>query len=226
MNQAQKIKHWIDAGCIYKDGVALYNIYGGNNTLKGLFDKFSTRFYQDKLYQELIGIKVAFEKMQVITPVSIQAKAVAFEDLPDKLKRMDREKSDLFRRIIQSRHALKKYVTLKTNGRISMADALNAMAERDRFKRLKPFSITYISYNKTTDKGGEVLHYPSCYLRVVNNTGSRVKKGDIHYSSKQPSHWKNSTRNFEPIGSGQVKKFHIWLLIEFNGMEVVTSELG
>lgn len=225
MNQSQKIKLWIDNGCDYSEGVALYEIYGDNNVFKDLFKKYKSRYYYDKLYTELIGIKVNYEKSQIITPKDVKSKEIEFEQLPDKLQRLDREKSKLFKNIIQTRTEIKKLAKLKTNGRITIADCLSEMSQLDRYKRLKPFSVTYISYNQTTGKGGDIIHFPSCYLRVVNNTGSKLRK-PISHSKYQPKHWHNSTRNFEPIGSGEIKKLHIWLMLEFNGMEVVTSELG
>lgn len=225
MNQAQKIKQWIDNGCKYDEGIKLYDIYGESNVLKDLFKKFKSRYYCEKLYTELITIKVNYEKSNIITPKEVKAKEVEFELLPDKLQRLDREKAKLFKSILQNRTEIKKMLKLKTNGRITMADALREMEQLDKFKRLKPFSVTYMSFNKKSNRGGQVLRFPSCYLRVINNTGSKIKRtGKL--GTRQPSHWMNSTRNFEPIGSNEIKKLHIWLIFEFNGMEVVTSELG
>jgi hypothetical protein len=226
LNQGIEIKNWIDSGCDWQTGKALHARYGTNKTLGKLFEKNSSRFYQDKLYQELISIKVAADQALVITPVEVKAIAKSYEELPEKLQQLDREKGVLYKRILVARTELKKHLKLKTNGRITMRDALEEMAKLDNYKRLKPFSVTYISYNQRTGRGGEILSFPNCYLKVVNNTGSRVKKGAIHYSSRQPDHWRNGTRNFEPIGSGKIMKLHIWLMIEFNGMEVITSELG
>lgn len=218
--------NWINSGCDYKSGVNLYSKYGDNKTLLSLFGKFSTRYYQDKLHSELIKIKVEFEKSQVITPVEVKAALPEYESLPEQLQKLDREKSKLFTNIIKARTELKSLVKLQTKGRITIADACAAMAEKDRFKRLKPFSVTFVSYNKRTGKGGDIVRYPSCYLRVVNNTGSKVIKDYKKHSTNQPNHWQNSTRNFEVIGTNQIKKLHIWLMLEFNGMEVVTSDQG
>lgn len=228
MNQGKEIKQWIDNGCDWKAGAALYEKYGTNGTLKKLFQGKPTRFYQDKMYTELITIKVEAERALTITPDQVKAKAVPYEDLPQKLQRLDKDKSALFVSILKNRKELKKLaaITYTERSRISMKEALEEMAAMDRRGRLKPFSITYISYNKRTGKGGEVLRYNNCYLQVVNNTGTRILKGKKHYSSHQPDHWKNSTRNFKPHGDSAIRKFHIWLLLEFNGMEVVTSDQG
>lgn len=218
--------NWIDSGCDYSSGIKIYDTYGDNNVLKGLFSKHSTRYYQDKLYSELINIKVSSEKNQIHELIRIKPDEIPIESMPEKLQKLEREKSRLFIKILKDRRKMKELLKIKTNGRISMGDALDLMAETDRYGRLKPFSLTYISFNKRTGKGGEVISFKSCYLRVVNNTGSKVRKGKINPQSHQPDHWKNSTRNFEPIGSGVIRKFHIWLLMEFNGMEVVTSDIG
>jgi signal peptidase I len=218
--------NWINSGCDYKAGVSIYSKLGGNKTLLGLFNKFSTRYYQDKLYSELIKIKVDFEKSEIITPVEIKTQNIEFESMPSQLQKLDREKSKLFTNILKARTELKSLVKLQTKGRITIADACAVMAEMDRFKRLKPFSVTFVSYNKRTGKGGDIVRYPNCYLRVVNNTGSRIIKDFKKNATHQPNHWQNSTRNFEVIGTNQIKKLHIWLMLEFNGMEVVTSDQG
>lgn len=228
MNQGKEIKHWIDNGCDWLKGTALYEKYGKSKTLKKLFLNKPTRFYQDKLYSELLSIKIEAERALIITPSEVKVNAVPYEELPDKLKRLDKEKSALYMNILKTRTEIKKLLKLKypEPQRIKMADALDDMAKTDRFGRLKPFSITYVSYNKRSGIGGQLLRFNNCFLKVVNNTGSRVLLGKKHYSSNQPDHWKNSTRNFTPNGSGDIKKFHIWLMFEYNGMEVVTSELG
>ncbi len=228
MNQGGEIKQWIDSGCNWQQGAAIYEKYGTNRTLKKFFAGKQTRFYQDKLYSELLNIKVSAEHDLVITPPDVKSKAVAFEELPDKLQRLDKEKSILFMQILKARKQLKLLakLTYPERQRITMADMLNDMAALDRFKRLKPFNITYVTYSKRTGKGGEVVRFTNCFLKVINRTGSRVLKGPKHYQGSQPDHWKNSTRNFTAHGSGDIKKFHIWLVLEYNGMEVVTSELG
>lgn len=226
MNVAQEISRWIDTGCKYDEGVAIYKIHGSNSVLKDLFQKFKSRYYNEKLYQELIAIKVQFEAENTIVPVVVRVQRTPYEELPQKLQQLEREKSRLYRQILENRKLLKKRLKLKTSGQITMAEALEEMAHTDRYGRLKPFSITYISYNKRSGKGGQVISFPSCYLRVLNNTGSKIIRNKKRLEARQPNHWKNSTRNIEPIGSGEIRKFHIWLMIEFNGKEVVISDLG
>lgn len=226
MNVAQQINKWIDTGCKFEEGVAIYEAHGTNSVLKDLFKKFKSRYYNEKLYEELINIKVNFEAENTIVPVVVRTQKTPYEDLPQKLQFLEREKSRLYRQILHNRKLLKKRLKLKTNGQITMAEALEEMAHTDKYGRMKPFSITYISFNKRTGKGGQVISYPNCYLKVLNNTGSKTIRNKKRIEARQPNHWKNSTRNIEPIGSGEIRKFHIWLMIEFNGKEVVISDLG
>lgn len=221
-----QILEWQKNGQQYKDGVLLYHQFGDDETLKDLFSKFQSPYFENKLHEELTQIKNDSEINTIIEPEQIKKPQTIVEKLPDKLIAMEREKANLFKQILAIRTEIKKHLSMNFNGRISMKDALAQMRELDRFNRLRPFNITYISYNKGTGKGGEVLVFKDCYLRMMNKSGTKVMQGTKFYKGKQPDHWKNSTRNFVIGDTKQIRSFHIWLLIEFNGMEVVTSELG
>lgn len=218
--------HWIEAGCDYTAGKSIYFKVSKNKVMIDLFTKYSTKFYQDKLYNELIAIKVDYEQSNSVTPVEVKASVRKFDDLPDKIRDMEIERSKVFKDILDLRNQLKKLIKIKTKGSITMGEAVEKMEEMDKFKRLKPFSITFVTYNHRSGTGGEVLHFPSCYLRLLNNTGSKLVKNPLKVLRKQPNHWKNATRNFEIAGTGEIRKFHIWLMIEFNGMEVIISHGG
>jgi hypothetical protein len=228
MNASALINQWIKKGKPYKEGIALYDQFGSNQTLKGLFHKFQSSFYFNKLTQELAAIKNESEIVNIITPVELQKPVKESKEPIDRLRALDKKKAELFKSILQTRKEIKSLLKLKTNGRISIADALKIMTERDSKGRLKPFSVTYVSYNASRKTGGDVIRFDSCILRIENNTGSKIMMGKKYYKGNQPRHWINSTRNFWPVGAhkDEVRKLHNWLMFEFNGMEVVANELG
>lgn len=228
MNPSQLIKKWIDKGKPYDEGIAIYEQFGSNATYKELFRKYKSSFYLQKLTAELMAIKNDLDVVADITPKEIQAKIQTIEKPTDQLLELNKQKATLFRSILKTRSEIKKHISIKTTGRISIADALSIMLEKDKNDRLKPFSVTYMSYNASRKTGGTLIRFPSCFLRVENNSGTKTMKGKKYYKGNQPRHWINSTRNFLPAGAGQkdIKKLHIWLMFEFNGMEVVASEQG
>lgn len=228
MNPSQQIKKWIEDGKPYAMGVDIYREHGDNATLKNLFGKFDSQFYKDKLLVELTKMQKEAELINIITPKEVVIKEYTANSPLEKLRELDKQKAFLFKEILKTRTEIKKILKLKTIGRISIADALSVMTERDKHKRLKPFSVTYVSLNQSRKTGGDVLRFEQCILRVENKMGSKIMMGKKYYQGNQPRHWVNSTRNFHPIGGNKddIKKLHIWLMFEFNGMEVVTSELG
>ncbi len=228
MNAVLLINQWIKKGKPYKEGIFLYDQFGNNETLKRLFHQYHSSYYFEKLTKELVAIKNDMEVVADITPKELKSVPESSNTTNNKLFELNKEKARLFREILKNRTEIKKYLNLQTNGRITIADALNVMLQKDSKGRLMPFSVTYLSYNASRKTGGELIRFPACFLRVENNTGSKVMKGEKFYSRNQPRHWLNSTRNFVPAGANvtDVKKLHIWLMFEFNGMEVVASEQG
>lgn len=228
MNAHFRIKKWIEQGKPYDEGIAIYNEHGRNAVLKDLFKKFKSSFYHQKLCTELVQIMNDLEVVADVTPKEIQSSIIAVENPTQQLLDLNYEKAKLFRSILKTRQEIKKTIKLQTVGKVGMWDACEMMKEKDKNGNLKPFSVTYMSYNASRKTGGEVLKFPHCVLRIENNTGSKVMKGKQYYKGYQPRHWLNSTRNFLPLGMSQndIKKLHVWLMFEFNGMEVVVSEQG
>lgn len=228
MNPLIQIKKWIENGKPYDEGIAIYEQHGRNAVLKDLFKKYKSNFYHQKLCAELVQIMNDLEVVADSTPKEIQASIIAVENPTQQQLDLNYEKAKLFRSILKTRQEIKKIIKLPTVGKIGHWDACETMKQKDKNGNLKPFSVTYMSYNSRTNKGGEILKFPHCVFRIENNTGSKVMKGKQHYKGYQPRHWENSTRNFLPLGmsQGNIKKLHVWLMFEFNGMEVVVSEQG
>lgn len=90
----------------------------------------------------------------------------------------------------------------------------------------EPFSITYVTYSKSSRQGGTVKRYSNCISTGTRNKGERKQKVRTTVqvptgTTKRPDHFKNATRNLQLLPSRQIRKLHIWLIIEFNGKKVI-----
>ena len=106
---------------------------------------------------------------------------------------------------------------------IRLIDALNLMDEVDREENPIPFSLKYITYNRKKKSGGEIIEIDKAVKCVAMRGGkivydTRKKEKDI---SKNPNHFKNSTRNLNIVGTDQIRKCNIRLITEFNGQKVI-----
>ena len=105
------------------------------------------------------------------------------------------------------------------DGWIKLADALKKMEEFENDSP-KPFSVRYVTYDEKRKKGGEIVMLEN----VVLNWNKDKKKPSVNTGSsaaRKPSHHSHATRNFCILSSGQIRKAHIHLIIEFNGLKVM-----
>ena len=96
------------------------------------------------------------------------------------------------------------------------------MDEVDRDGNPVPFSIKYVTYNRKNKTGGEVVSIAQAMKCVTKRGGkiiydTREKSG----SKRNPNHFKNSTRNLNIVGTDQIRKSNIRMIIEFNGQKVL-----
>lgn len=93
----------------------------------------------------------------------------------------------------------------------------------------EPFSIAYVKYNRRENSGGDIARYDSCLCTGTRAKGTRqeksrqalVKPEQREKQAKNPNHFLNATRNLQVLPSFVIRKLHIWLIIEFNGMKVI-----
>jgi len=104
---------------------------------------------------------------------------------------------------------------------LKLKDGLKIMELLNAAGRPRPFSITFVTADQSRDTGGEVIHYPKAILSRLRRSGRPGKqgkpgklKGGIQY------HAKNRTRNICALGSSQVRKLHIDLILEINGRSI------
>lgn len=90
----------------------------------------------------------------------------------------------------------------------------------------EPFSIAYVTYSKSEKKGGVIKRFSNCISTATRKKGERKEKATATAEAskswaKNPAHFINATRNLQLLDSKQLRKLHIWLIIEFNGMKVI-----
>jgi hypothetical protein len=111
---------------------------------------------------------------------------------------------------------------------IALGQVLEQMEAIDRKGNAVPFDVKFVTANEKTGEGGDIKHYP--FAVMLTNRSNRVNASDkpkaIAHRRKKANHWENATRNIQLLGSGKIKKIHIWLITEFNGEKVVWNILG
>ncbi len=108
---------------------------------------------------------------------------------------------------------------------IRLWDALEIMDSVDNEGKPVHFQLKYVTANRTTGEGGEMIELiDACKCSVRTKKGGEVFPQRKNFpvpdkSAKDPRHWVNSTRNIL-LPNGQKRKLHIRLIIEFNHKKV------
>lgn len=115
------------------------------------------------------------------------------------------------------------------SGFITRKNALLTMERRDTDGKPLPFSITFVTADRRRNTGGEIVHLPRAVLSKNNRKITPFLKGQRknpspnilnQAQSRLPHHWRNKTRNVQAVGSQEIRKAHIILIIEINGYRV------
>lgn len=100
---------------------------------------------------------------------------------------------------------------------IHLKDALCEMNEP------KPFSISFVTCDVNRKSGGEIIKFENVILSINESRSSGLGFNSpdpaLTSFSKDPNHYEHATRNLL-LKNGMRKKFHIRLLLEFNGQKV------
>lgn len=100
---------------------------------------------------------------------------------------------------------------------IHLTDALLDMQKGE-----KPFSITYVKCDQSRKEGGDIMKLENVMLS--HNKNKAVEMGfdsvmPVTEWTKKPSHYEHATRNVI-LQNGMMRKFHIRLLLTYNGKKV------
>jgi hypothetical protein len=102
---------------------------------------------------------------------------------------------------------------------VRLSEVLRQMEEGE-----ERFTIRFVKADKRRKTGGQIIEWHNCQLskrRVVGVRRPPVAVGVAGAPSRSPGHYRNATRNIVQGNSSQPRKVHIWLLLTFNGQQVV-----
>jgi hypothetical protein len=111
-----------------------------------------------------------------------------------------------------------KFASMIANS-VRLSEVLRQMEEGE-----ERFSIRFVKADKRRRTGGKIEEWHRCQLshrRLAVGEQPRAARPAEESASRLPAHYQNATRNIVQGNSRQVRKVHIWLLLEFNGQTVV-----
>lgn len=87
----------------------------------------------------------------------------------------------------------------------------------------KPFSITYVTCDVNRKTGGDIMKLENVILsfqqKGAEKFGFEDPEPNVTDYSKRANHYEHASRNVL-LQNGMRRKFHIRLLLEFNGQKV------
>lgn len=99
---------------------------------------------------------------------------------------------------------------------ISLADALELMAQTDRSGNAIPFSIEFVTWNRRGDRIGRKITLKHAELvSIIRGKPTKPSTG-----FRNINHWRNATRNIRQLGTDQITTIHIWLITKVNDLQV------
>lgn len=100
---------------------------------------------------------------------------------------------------------------------IHLTEALKEMGEG------KPFSITYVKCDVNRNTGGDIMKLENVILsfqqKGAEKFGFEHPEPNVTEHRKRANHYEHASRNVL-LQNGMRRKFHIRLLLEFNGQKV------
>jgi len=219
-----QIKGWLDNPVKnFQKGVELLKAIGKDELVIKLCEKYQNSYTEDKLIQSL---ELRFKELECddIKEKPLEARA---DNIKDTVISLMSERSKLFKETLLLRQELKKTYPLLYRGQIDLASALSIMENRDKKGDQVPFSIVAVAFNETQETGGEIIEFKKAQLAVLNSSNKLVEGKKLErLSNRNPNHWINGTRNIRPYDSNQIRKINIWLILQFNEMEVNIGHIG
>lgn len=235
---ANEIRQWLATkSAPYQAGVELLKQVAPSHPVLSVLSLGDSSFTRSKLVQHLTAalepIKESISVADTEAPATQQAKEATYQPqmyftLPSNLQALEREKSTCFKSIISLRNQLKKELNFSLPHKIALADALRSMNTYDSLGNPIPFSISYVTADQEKQTGGEYKTYKGAFLSYQNKSGTRTYTGkEVERKvKKHTNHWVNGTRNIMVQGGNRLRCIHIWLILEFNGKEVIIGQPG
>lgn len=108
---------------------------------------------------------------------------------------------------------------------IYLSEALKILQLKDKSGQPFPFDLAYRTFNSQTKQGGKLKQYNNVkHLPEANPNASQSKSEAAIFSEdkseRNPSHFKNRTRNIE-LETGEIQKIRIDYIISINNKQVI-----
>lgn len=101
---------------------------------------------------------------------------------------------------------------------VTLADALRIIESGD------PFDMVWITADRQRNRGGGILEAKGAVMQSKRNSNSARQEAPGPQqpapSTRNPNHYAHGTRNIR-LASGKIRKVHIQLIDQINGMKVV-----
>lgn len=102
---------------------------------------------------------------------------------------------------------------------ITLSEALKIMRQTDKNGNPQPFDITWCTCDRNRKTGGDIMRLNTAYM-----SGTEIRRvselDEARKRSKRQNHFGNATRNIKDA-EGNMKKVHIYLILELNGKTVL-----
>lgn len=105
-------------------------------------------------------------------------------------------------------------------GVITLAEALRI------YDSGEPFSICFVTADRKKGTGGELRYYAAAQKCVLSNMPANLLKRNglpstAGINPRNPNHYEHKTRNLYVASTGEIRKFHIKLVVAFNNKRVL-----
>lgn len=106
---------------------------------------------------------------------------------------------------------------------IQLKEALAQMEQTDANGDKKPFSLQFVTANRSKKTGGRIIDLEQAVLNPAqsNPGGQKAAENGQEKPQKRPNHAQNNTLNIKILSSGKTRKVHKRLITYFNGEKVV-----
>lgn len=106
---------------------------------------------------------------------------------------------------------------------ISLKDALDTMNKLDLYGKPVPFSCVYCTFSRQRQAGGELIKIERATINTPKKKSLQKKVAALaaNNGGQQTQHFINKTRNIKLMPSGEIRKFRIRMLLEFNAQQVI-----
>ena len=102
---------------------------------------------------------------------------------------------------------------------MEMEETIFLSAVLEKMADGKPFDVKFVTADLEKQTGGEIIELRQVRLSIAKRAAPIARAGKKKNAGTQ-NHWANSTRN-AVLPNGLIRKFHIRLIIEFNGRKVI-----